>query len=92
MKVRGVAFGIVTILIWGVTFVNTKVLLNDFNSLAFVLWSATCRALGTVRATCGLYFVPVVTAVVAHFALGESLTPMTGLGAVMTILGVVIGG
>lgn len=62
------------------------------SALAFVLWSATCRALGTVRATCGLYFVPVVTAVVAHFALGESLTPMTGFGAVMTILGVVIGG
>lgn len=62
------------------------------SALAFVLWNATCKALGTVRATCGLYFIPVVTAVVAYFALGESLTPMTGLGAVLTILGVVIGG
>ena len=58
------------------------------SALAFVLWSATCRALGTVRATCGLYFIPVVTAVVAYFALGESLTAMTGIGAILTLIGV----
>ena len=62
------------------------------SALAFVLWSKTCRLLGTVRATCGLYFIPVITAVVAYFALGESLTAMTGLGAVLTILGVIICG
>lgn len=62
------------------------------SALAFVLWSKTCKMLGTVRATCGLYFVPVVTAVVAYFALGESLTAMTGLGAALTILGVIICG
>lgn len=62
------------------------------SALAFVLWNETCKVLGTVRATCGLYFIPVVTAAVAHFALGESLTAMTGLGAVLTILGVVICG
>ena len=61
------------------------------SALSFVLWSRTCRELGTVRATCGLYFIPVVTAVVAHFALGESLTALTGVGAALTILGVVIG-
>ena len=62
------------------------------SALAFVLWNATCKALGTVRATCGLYFIPVVTAVVAALALGESWTAMTGLGAALTILGVVICG
>ena len=62
------------------------------SALAFVLWSKTCKMLGTVRATCGLYFIPVVTAVVAYFALGESLTAMTGLGAILTILGVIICG
>ena len=60
------------------------------SALAFVLWNRTCGILGTVRATCGLYFVPVVTAVVAYFALGESMTAMTGFGAIMTILGVMI--
>ena len=62
------------------------------SALAFVLWNATCKFLGTVRATCGLYFIPAVTAVVAYFALGESLTAMTGLGAILTILGVVLCG
>ena len=60
------------------------------SALAFVLWNETCKALGTVRATCGLYFIPVVTAVVAALALGESWTAMIGLGAVLTILGVVM--
>lgn len=62
------------------------------SAFAFVLWNATCKALGTVRATCGLYFIPVVTAIVAYYALGESLTAMTGIGAVLTILGVALGG
>ena len=62
------------------------------SALAFVLWNRTCKALGTVRATCGLYFIPVVTAVVAYFALGESLTAMTGLGALLTLLGVALCG
>ena len=62
------------------------------SALAFVLWNKTCALLGTVRATCGIYFIPAVTAVVAYFVLGESLTAMTGLGALLTILGVVICG
>ena len=60
------------------------------SALAFVFWGRACRSLGTVRATCGIYGIPVVTAVVAHFALGESFTVMTGLGAVLVIFGVVI--
>ena len=59
---------------------------------AFSLWNKTCALLGTVRATCGIYFIPVVTAVVAYFVLGESLTAITGVGAILTILGVVVCG
>lgn len=62
------------------------------SALAFVLWNRTCKALGTVRATCALYFIPVVTTVVAALMLGESMTPLTGLGAVLTILGVILCG
>lgn len=62
------------------------------SALAFVLWNRTCALLGTVRATCGIYFIPAVTAVVAYFVLDESLTAMTGIGALLTILGVVICG
>ena len=60
------------------------------SALAFVLWNKTCGLLGTVRATRGLYFIPVVTAAVAHFALGETMTAVTASGAVLTIAGVVI--
>lgn len=60
------------------------------SALSFVLWNRTCGLLGTVRASCGLYFIPVVTAAVAHLALGETMTAVTGAGAVLTILGVVI--
>jgi len=62
------------------------------SALAFVMWNFTCKALGTVRATCGLYFIPVVTAIVAYLALGESFTLTTGLGAVLTLIGVMVCG
>jgi len=62
------------------------------SALAFVLWNYTCKALGTVRATCGLYFIPVVTAIVAYLALGESFTVVTGLGALLTLIGVMVCG
>jgi len=61
------------------------------SALAFVCWHRVCKALGTVRATCGLYFIPVVTAVVAAVFLGEAMTPITALGAALTILGVILG-
>lgn len=62
------------------------------SALSFVLWNHACKALGTVRATCGIYFIPVVTAVVAAGVLGESFTVTTAIGAALTILGVVLGG
>lgn len=62
------------------------------SALAFVLWNKTCKLLGTVTATCGLYLVPVVTAIVAALALGETMTPLTALGAVLTIVGVILSG
>lgn len=60
------------------------------SALAFVLWNRTCRILGTVTATCGLYLIPVVTAVVAALTLGETMTPLTALGTLLTIAGVLI--
>ena len=60
--------------------------------LDFGRWNRTCRLLGTVTATCGLYLVPVVTAVVAALALDETMTPLTSLGAVLTLAGVIVSG
>lgn len=60
------------------------------SAMAFVLWSKACRELGTVRVTSSLYFIPAVTAIVAHFALGEKLGALTLLGAVVIVVGMVI--
>ena len=62
------------------------------SALAFALWNETCRRLGTVRATCGIYLIPAVTAIVAHVALGETMTATTGLGAALTLIGVILCG
>ena len=54
---RGISICVVTILIWGVTFVNTKVLLNDFTAYEILflrfavaygaLWAFAPRRLST---------------------------------------------
>lgn len=62
------------------------------SALAFVLWNKTCKLLGTVTATCGLYLIPVVTALVAALTLGETATPLTALGAALTLGGVILSG
>lgn len=59
------------------------------SAMAFVLWSNACRVLGTVRVTSGLYFIPAVTAIVAHFALGEELGALALFGAVVIVVGMV---
>lgn len=60
------------------------------SSLCFAAWNAACDRLGPIRATVGLYLIPVVTIVFAHFALGEKITAMGACGAGLTILGSVV--
>ena len=58
---RGLIYASLTILIWGVTFVNTRALLNQFSALnfvnlgflgclasaaCFVWWNKSCKILG----------------------------------------------
>jgi len=76
----------------GLNLVNLGFLGILASAVAFVLWNKVCQVLGTVRATCGLYLIPVVTAVVAFLALGESMTTLTLAGAVLTVVGVILGG
>ena len=74
-------------------------LLNWFNILflgvvasgiCFTIWNKACKILGTVKVSCGLYLIPVVTIVFAFLALGEELTLLGGLGAAVTITGLFI--
>ena len=73
--------------------------LNWFNLLflgfiasgfCFSAWNKTCEILGTVKVTCGLYLIPVVTIIFAFFTLGEKITLLGGIGAVLTIIGLFI--
>ena len=62
------------------------------SALCYILWNRACRALGTVRATCGIYLTPAITAVAAYLILGETLTVTAVVGAVITVIGVILCG
>lgn len=62
------------------------------SGFCFMAWNKACAGLGTVKATIGIYLIPVVTIVFAFFVLGEEITFMGGTGAVLTIAGLVISG
>lgn len=70
--------------------------LNWFNLLflgvvasgfCFCAWNKACEIVGTVKVTCGLYLIPVVTIIFAFFALGEKITWLGAIGALVTITG-----
>lgn len=60
------------------------------SAFCFAAWNIACEKLGTVRATIGIYLIPVVTIVFAFFALGEKISLMGAVGAVMTIAGLFV--
>ena len=60
------------------------------SALCFGLWNFACRALGVVRATVGLYLIPVVGVVFAVVFLGERLAAMSVGGGVLILVGVAI--
>lgn len=60
------------------------------SGFCFSAWNKTCEILGTVKVTCGIYLIPVVTIIFAFFTLGEKITVLGGLGAVLTIIGLFI--
>lgn len=60
------------------------------SALCFVVWNAACDRLGTVRASAGIYLIPAVTLLFAHFFLGETLAPLGAFGALLTLAGVAL--
>ncbi len=71
------------ILNWG-----NLIFLGVFASgLCFTTWSKACQIFGTVKVTCALYLIPIVTAAFAFFALGEKVTLLSGAGTAITIVG-----
>lgn len=60
------------------------------SAFCFAAWNIACNQLGTVRATAGLYLIPVITIIFAFFALGEQISLMGSFGALLTIAGLFI--
>ena len=60
------------------------------SAVCFSLWNKACNYLGTVKATTGIYLIPVVTIVFAAIILGETITPLQLLGAGLAITGLFV--
>lgn len=60
------------------------------SGICFTIWNKACNILGTVKVSCGLYLIPVVTIIFAFLALGEEMTLLGGAGAAVTITGLFI--
>ena len=60
------------------------------SGFCFSAWNKACEIVGTVKVSCGLYLIPVVTIIFAFFTLGEKITWLGAFGAVITIIGLFI--
>lgn len=60
------------------------------SGFCFSAWNKACKIVGTVKASCGLYLIPVVTIIFAFFALDEKITLFGALGAAITIIGLFV--
>ncbi len=60
------------------------------SAFCFVAWNMACERLGTVKATLGIYFNPLVTVILAFFVLGEKITLMGFAGMLLTTAGLVV--
>lgn len=60
------------------------------SGLCFWAWNKACNIVGTVKATKGIYLIPVVTIIFSFFTLHEKITWMGSLGAIITIAGLFI--
>jgi len=67
--------------------VNLLFLGLSASAFCFVAWNYACNKLGTVKATIGIYLIPVVTIIFAFVFLGETITLMGLFGAALTIGG-----
>ena len=60
------------------------------SGFCFSAWNKACEIVGTVKVSCGIYLIPVVTIVFAFFTLGEQITWLGAIGAVLTIIGLFV--
>lgn len=57
------------------------------SALCFVTWNFAVKVLGAVKTSVYIYMVPVITVVTSALILHEKITPMAGVGTVLTLAG-----
>ena len=60
-------------------------------ALAYVIWNAGVRRVGSSRTSVYAYLTPLISVVVAWISLGEAMQPVQALGAVAIVVGVALG-
>jgi len=60
------------------------------SGLCFTMWNKACNILGTVKVSCAIYLIPVVTTIFAFFVMDEKITLLGAIGTVITIIGLFI--
>ncbi len=60
------------------------------SGLCFATWNKACALLGTVKTSCMIYLIPIVTIVFAFFILDEEVTILKIAGTVITIVGLFV--
>lgn len=60
------------------------------SALCFVTWNFAVKKLGVLKSSVYIYVTPVVTVVTSVLVLHEKVTPMTVLGTVLTLAGLVV--
>lgn len=74
-------------------FANTTYLLNILylglgaSALCFVTWNYAVKRLGAVKTSVYIYIVPVITVVTSVLILREQVTIISGIGTVLTLIG-----
>lgn len=62
------------------------------SALCFVTWNWSVKILGAVKTSIYIYMVPVVTVVTSVLILHEKITPLAGVGTVLTLAGLFLSG
>lgn len=62
------------------------------SAMCFVFWNQACKILGTVYTSIAIYLIPVVTIIFAFIFLGERLSLMGIIGAILAVAGMFVSG
>ncbi len=60
------------------------------SAFCFVTWNFAVRELGTVKTSVYIYLVPVITVFTSALVLNERLTALMGIGAALTLAGLIL--